>query len=210
MTPTQQPAPPTGTVLQARMRAIELVAIGASAGGVDALLTLLRDLPKHWRLPVVVVLHLPEGHESRLPALFAERTHVAVHEAVDKLPIRPAGLYFAPSGYHLSVERDRCFSLSCEAPVLFSRPSIDLLMESAADAYGPALAGLLVTGANDDGAQGLLAIRKAGGLTAVQDPQTALSPQMPQSALALQQPDVVQPLAGLREFLLQMDHAHAQ
>ncbi|MDM0043286.1 chemotaxis protein CheB [Variovorax dokdonensis] len=197
-------------VLNARMRDIELVAIGASAGGVDALLTLLQDLPSPWRLPVVVVLHLPEGHESRLPALFAERTRVAVHEAHDKLPIEAASLYFAPSGYHLSVERDRCFSLSCEPPVLFSRPSIDLLMISAADAYGPALAGIVLTGANEDGARGLLSIRNAGGLTAVQDPDTALSPTMPQAALALHEPDVVRPLSGLREFLVQMDQAHAQ
>ena len=205
-----RPAPPLDAVLKARMRAVELVAIGASAGGVDALLNLLHDLPRDWHLPVVVVLHLPEGHESRLPALFAERTHVAVHEARDKLPIEPASLYFAPSGYHLSVERERYFSLSCEPPVLFSRPSIDLLMISAADAYGPALAGVLLTGANEDGAQGLLALRNAGGVAAVQDPDTALSPTMPLAALNLHQPDIVRPVPGLREFLTQMDHAHAQ
>jgi len=196
--------------LQARMRAIELVAIGASAGGVDALLTLLDDLPARWRLPVVVVLHLPEGHESRLPALFADRTRVSVHEARDKLPIEPATLYFAPAGYHLSVERERCFSLSCEPPVLFSRPSIDVLMVSAADAYGPALAGLLLTGANEDGAEGMRQIGRAGGLTAVQAPDTAASPCMPRAALALRQPDIVRPLAGLREFLMDMDDANAQ
>jgi two-component system chemotaxis response regulator CheB len=82
-------------------------------------------------------------------------------------------LYFAPPGYHLSIERERTFSLSCDPPVLFSRPSIDVLMESCADAYGPALAGLLLTGANDDGAEGLRASRLAGGLTAVQDPKEA-------------------------------------
>jgi len=206
MTATGSPQAP----LTARMRAIELVAIGASAGGVDALLTLLADLPVHWRLPVVIVLHLPEGHESRLPALFAERSRVKVHEAHDKLPIEPRTLYFAPAGYHLSVERERCFSLSCEPPVLFSRPSIDVLMISAADVYGAALAGLLLTGANEDGAEGLRQIGRAGGLTAAQDPDTALSPTMPRAALALRRPDVVRPLAGLREFLIEMDNAHAQ
>ena len=195
--------------LGARMRAIELVAIGASAGGVDALLTLLADLPEPWRLPMVVVLHLPEDHESRLPVVFGERMRLAVHEAQDKTPIEPATLYFAPPGYHLSVERERCFSLSCEPPVLFSRPSIDVLMNSAADAYGPALAGLVLTGANEDGAQGLAQIRLAGGITAVQQPASAQSSTMPAAALALHAPDMVAPLAGLREFLIRMDASHA-
>ena len=196
--------------LALRMRAIELVTISASAGGVDALITLLSELPAGWRLPMVVVLHLPEDHESRLPAVFADRLHLPVQEAQDKAPVMPATLYFAAPGYHLSLERERCFSLSCEPPVLFSRPSIDVLMSSAADAYGPAAAGLLLTGANDDGAQGLAQIRRAGGITAVQDPQQAQSPTMPMAALRLHKPDLVAPLPGLRDFLVQMDACHAQ
>ena len=196
--------------LALRMRAVELVAIGASAGGVDALLTLLTDLPPGWRLPMVVVLHLPEDHESRLPTVFAERMQLSVCEALDKAPVLPATLYFASPGYHLSLERERCFSLSCEPPILFSRPSIDVLMSSAADAYGPALAGMLLTGANEDGAQGLAQIRLAGGITLVQDPQDAQSPAMPLAALRLHRPDVVAPLPALREFLVQMDACHAR
>ena len=195
--------------LDLRMRAVELVAIGASAGGVDALIALLADLPARWRLPLVVVLHLPEDHESRLPAVFADRLHLSVQEAQDKAPVAPATLYFAAPGYHLSLERERCFSLSCEPPVLFSRPSIDVLMSSAADAYGPAVAGLLLTGANDDGAQGLAQIRRGGGITAVQDPADAQSGTMPRAALRTHQPDLVAPLPALREFLLQMDASHA-
>jgi two-component system chemotaxis response regulator CheB len=140
---------------------------------------LLHDLPATWRMPMAVVLHLPENHESHLAEIFAQRLPIAVHEAADKMPLAVGSLYFAPPGYHLSIERERSFSLSCEAPVLFSRPSIDVLMASAADAYGPALAGFLLTGANDDGAEGLYRIHLAGGLTAVQDPKEALISTMP-------------------------------
>jgi two-component system chemotaxis response regulator CheB len=190
-------------------RRIEAVVIGASAGGVDALTVLLADLPARWRLPLVVVIHLPQEHESRLVEVFRPRLAVAVEEARDKAPVMAGTLYFAPSGYHLSIERDRCFSLSCEPPVLFSRPAIDLLMASAADAYGPALAGVLLTGANDDGAAGLLRIHRAGGLTIVQDPADALVPVMPLAALRGHRPDFVLPLARMRTLLLQLDPAHA-
>jgi len=157
---------------------------------------------------MVVVLHLPESHESRLPEVFRHRLPFAVREAEDKAPVERATLYFAPAGYHLSIERDRHFSLSCEPPVLFSRPSIDVLMSSAADAYGRALAGLLLTGANDDGAQGMMDIHRAGGLTAVQEPSEAMVSTMPNAALASHSPDFVLPLRDLRALLLQLD-AHA-
>ena len=198
MTPSPLPA-----------RRMEAVVIGASAGGVDALIALLGDLPAHWRLPVAVVVHLPEGHESRLAEVFRHRLPFAVHEAADKAPVAPGALYFAPPGYHLSIERDRSFSLSCEPPVLFSRPAIDLLMASAADAYGPALVGVLLTGANEDGAEGLLRIRQAGGLTVVQDPAEALVATMPRAAIAAHAPDFVLPLRDIRALLLQLDCAHA-
>lgn len=190
-------------------RRVEAVVVGASAGGVDALLLLLSDLPARWRLPVVVVLHLPEQHESRLPEVFASRMAQVVREAEDKAPVRPATVYFAPPGYHLSIERERCFSLSCEPPVLWSRPSIDVMMTSAADAYGPTLAGILLTGANNDGAQGLLRIHQAGGLTAVQSPASALVRTMPQAALDLFAPDHVLGLREMRELLIELDESHA-
>lgn len=188
---------------------VDMVVLGASAGGIDALMVLLHDLPTGWRLPMTVVLHLPENHDSHLAEIFAQRLAIPVHEAADKMPIAVGTLYFAPPGYHLSIERERCFSLSCEAPVLFSRPSIDVLMASAADAYGPALAGFLLTGANDDGAEGLYRIHLAGGLTAVQDPKEALISIMPNAALARHAPDHVLPLRELRALLLQLEAAHA-
>jgi two-component system chemotaxis response regulator CheB len=190
-------------------RSFEAIVVGASAGGVDALLVLLADLPAGWRLPLVAVLHLPEAYESRLPEVFRPRMRIDVREARDKAPVAPATLYFAAPGYHLSIERDRVFSLSCEPPLHWSRPSIDVLMGSAADAYGPALAGLILTGANEDGADGLALIHRAGGFTAVQDPDEAQAPAMPRAALARHRPDHTLPLRQLRELLLKLDSANA-
>ncbi|MGJ7511646.1 chemotaxis protein CheB [Variovorax sp. GT1P44] len=192
-----------------RARPVSAVVIGASAGGVDALIALLAGLPAQWRLPVVVVIHLPEGHDSRLAEVFGHRLPFPVLEAEDKAPVAAGTLYFAPSGYHLSIERDFHFSLSCEPPVLFSRPAIDVLMSSAADAYGPALAGVLLTGANEDGAEGLLRIHQAGGLTIVQDPDEAEIPTMPNAAIGAHSPDHVLSLRDIRALLLQLDSAHA-
>ena len=186
-------------------RRIEAVVIGASAGGVEALLTLLSDLPTTWRLPLVIVMHLPEGRDSLLARVFGQRLRMPVLEAADKAVITDGTLYFAPPSYHLSIERERVFSLSCEPPVLWSRPSIDVLMSSAADAYGAALAGILLTGANQDGARGMRDIRIAGGLTAVQDPEDAEIATMPRAAIALHAPDFVLPLRELRELLVQLD-----
>lgn len=181
---------------------IEALVIGASAGGVAALLKLLPGLPAGFRLPAIIVLHLPAKHESRLGAILQARVSLPVREARDKEPIEPATIYVAVADHHLSVESDRSFSLSGEEAVCFARPSIDVLMTSAAHAYGPALAGLLLSGANMDGAQGLASIKEQGGLTIVQDPAEAEVPTMPQAAIALSPPDFILPLAGIRELLL--------
>jgi len=180
---------------------VEAVAIGASAGGIDALFTLLGDMRPPFRGSVLIVLHLPEDHESRLVEVFASRLGVDVREAQPGAAVGSGKIYFAPPGYHLLVESDRTFSLSCDPPVLYSRPSIDVLMESCADVYGPELAGLVLTGANEDGARGLAAVKAAGGLAAVQDPKEAQHPTMPMAALAAADPDFVLPLAGLRSLL---------
>ncbi|MES2192245.1 MAG: chemotaxis protein CheB [Pseudomonadota bacterium] len=186
-------------------RRFEAIVIGASAGGVNALLGLLSALPPGFRLPVVTVLHLPGDRESRLAEIFQHRSALAVREATDKASIEPATLYFAGAGYHLSIEQDRSFSLSCEAPVHFSRPSIDLLMESAADVYGDRLVGILLTGANYDGAAGLARIRERGGLTVVQDPAEAQVATMPEAAIRKLQPDLILRLDAIRELILLMD-----
>ena len=145
--------------------------------------------------------HLPEGQDSRLVGVFAMRLRVPIEEARPHGPVEPGRIYFAPPGYHLLVEADRSFSLSCDPPVLFSRPSIDVLFESCAESVGEGLAAMLLTGANEDGAQGLARIRAAGGLTAVQDPEEAAHATMPAAGLRLAEPDYVLPLAGLRALL---------
>jgi two-component system chemotaxis response regulator CheB len=184
-----------------RGRRTELVVIGGSAGGVDALFQLLPEIPADHRAGVVCILHVPSDRDSRLAELFELRAALPVREARDKERIEPGVIYFAGSGYHLSVERERCFSLSCEPPVQFARPAIDVLMESAADAYGPLLAGILLTGANHDGAAGMCRIRERGGLTVVQDPLEAQASAMPEEAIRRCAPDLVLPLSGIRALL---------
>jgi two-component system chemotaxis response regulator CheB len=162
---------------------IQAVVIGASAGAVDALLHILPSLPKAFPLSLFIVVHLPPDSDSTLASLLATRCEIAVKEAEDKEPICPGVAYLAPPNYHLLVEPDLCLSLSSEEPVLYSRPSIDVLFESAADAYGNSLAGVVLTGANSDGSRGLRAVVAAGGIALVQTPASAESPVMPQAAL---------------------------
>jgi two-component system chemotaxis response regulator CheB len=182
-------------------RVPQAIIVAGSAGGVEALIKVLAGLPEGMRTPVICMLHLPANRDSRLAELFAERLPVPVREAADKQPIEDGTLYFAGSGYHLSVEQDRSFSLSCEAPVHFARPAIDVLMTSAADVYGAGLMAILLTGANHDGADGMAQIHARGGLTVVQDPAEAQVATMPQRAIELDAPDLVLPLAGIRELL---------
>lgn len=184
-----------------RGRRFEAVVIGGSAGGVDALVALLPALPAGFTLSVFCILHVPGNRDSRLAELFDERLPMRVKEAADKEEIAPGTVYFAGAGYHLSVERDRTFSLSCEPPVHFARPAIDVLMESSADVYGPALAGILLTGANHDGADGMARIRARGGFTVVQDPADAQVPTMPVSAIHRCEPNLILPLARIHALL---------
>ena len=183
----------------------DAVVIGASAGGVGALLELLTPLPQGYRPTLIVVLHMPHYHQSGLQDLFAARMLIPVREAEDKMPIEAGTLYFAPAGYHLLLEADSTFALSCEAPVLFSRPSIDVMFESAALAYRHRLAGIVLTGASNDGAAGLAAVKAAGGYTAVQDPTTAQMFTMPLAAIARTAPQRIAPLSGLHRMLLQFN-----
>jgi len=177
--------------LRQRINNLEAVVIGGSAGAIKALLRILPGLPENYPLPIIVLVHMPELFESRLPQIFRQYTSLPTQQAMDKAPIQAGQVYFAPAGYHLSVEANRCFSLSCEEPLHFSRPSIDILMSSAADTYGATLAGILLTGANQDGAEGIAQIHAAGGLTIVQDPQDAEIATMPLAAIKLSAPDFI-------------------
>jgi len=187
-------------------RRIEAVVIGGSAGGVDALIQLLPALPAGYDLPVFCILHLPPDRESRLAELFDERLPMPVREAADKEVIAPGTVYFAGAGYHLSVEQDRTFSLSCEPPVHYARPAIDVLMESSADAYGDGLVGILLTGANHDGGDGMARIRACGGLTVVQDPDEAQVAVMPLEAIRRCNPHLVLPLKDIQALLPMLEN----
>ena len=162
----------------------EAVVIGASAGALEVLSNLLPGLPADYRLPILIVVHLPPDKTSLLAELLRARCAIRVREAEDKEPIEPGVAYFAPSDYHLLVEQDKRLSLSDDEPVLFSRPSIDVLFESAADAYGGGLIGVVLTGANSDGAKGLKAVVEAGGVAVVQSPGSAYAVAMPEAAIA--------------------------
>src|ERR1700742_2346745 len=161
------------------------VVIGASAGALEALSVILPALPAGFRLPLIVVVHVPPDKRSMLAELFQAKCRIPVREAEDKEPISAGTVYFAPSDYHLLVETQKSLSLSSDEPVLSPRPSIDVLFESAADAYGSALIAIILTGANEDGAKGMKAVSEAGGLALVKNPDGAFASAMPEAAIAM-------------------------
>jgi two-component system chemotaxis response regulator CheB len=162
-----------------------VIAIGASAGAVEALMQLLPELPADLPAPVLVVVHVPSDRRSALPELFQKTCALPTREAEDKIMPDPATVYFAPPDYHLLVEHDGALALSVDEPVHHSRPSIDVLFDSVAEAYGARALGILLSGASRDGADGLAHIRTAGGHTWVQAPETAQVAVMPRAALAI-------------------------
>lgn len=184
---------------------VDAIVVGASAGGVEALLKIFAAIKVGFRLPIITVLHIPDERRSQLASVFQARLQIPVKEADDKEDIVPGTLYFAGPGYHLSVERDFSLSLSQEDRVFHSRPSIDILFDSAADAYRKRLVGVLLTGANNDGAFGLSLIKRAGGMTVVQDPAQAQARTMPEAALALHEPDYLLPLNAIGQLLVELE-----
>jgi len=180
---------------------IEAIVIGASAGGVEALGLILPALPATFRPSLLIVLHLPRERPSLLVEIYEKRCALPIREADDKEPIEPGTIYFAPPDYHMLVERNRQIALSTEEPVHYSRPSVDVLFESAADVYGSRLLGIILTGANQDGAAGLHAIHRAGGVTVVQQPDGAKVPLMIVSALQRNPADFVLSLPEIAALL---------
>ncbi len=183
------------------LRDIHAVVIGASAGAIAALSRLLPPLAPDCALPILVAVHVPADRPNNIPALLQTRCRVRIKEAEDKEPILPGTMYFAPPDYHLLVERDHRLSLSNEEPVNYSRPSIDVLFESAAEAYGRTLLAIILSGANEDGAKGARAVSEAGGLVAVQSPDSADARLMPEAALAACPDARPMSLAALSELL---------
>ena len=186
---------------QQHLESCRALVVGASAGAVDALSALLPAVPKDARIPLVVVVHLPPNRASLLPELFATRCAVRVCEPLDKEPMSPGTIWFAPPNYHLLLELDACFSLSIDEPLNFSRPSIDVLFESAADALGRKLCAIVLTGANEDGARGARVVRERGGLVVVQDPSTAVASDMPRAAISRANPQFVATLPEIADLV---------
>ncbi|HFK2920339.1 TPA: chemotaxis protein CheB [Stenotrophomonas maltophilia] len=181
-----------------------LLVIGASAGGVAALQSVLGALPATFPAPVLAVLHLPRDRSSRIAEVLAPYCALPVREAEDKQPLQPGTVTFAPPDYHLLVEDAASVALSVDAPVLYSRPAIDPLFESAAAVFGPQVLALLLTGASSDGSEGVAAVRAAGGHAWLQCPEEAEASMMPASALQHAGADAVLPLEQmcrrLKEF----------
>ncbi|HYP74845.1 MAG TPA: chemotaxis protein CheB [Polyangiaceae bacterium] len=187
--------------LHEQLSSCEAMVMGASAGAVEALNQLLPAVPHDARIPLVVVVHLPANRPSLLPEVFAPRCQAKVLEPDDKQPMTAGNIWFAPSNYHLLIEADRSFAFSTDLPVNFSRPSLDVTFESAADVFGERLCCIVLTGANNDGARGARAVRQNGGLVIVQDPTSADSRQMPEAAISSANPQIIAPLPEIKELI---------
>jgi two-component system chemotaxis response regulator CheB len=182
-----------------------MVAVGASWGGLEALARLLSGLPPTFRTPVAVVQHRgPLSPGGAMCRYLAARCPLRVVDAEDKEPVADATVYLGPPDYHLLVD-DGMLNLSLEAPVSYSRPSVDVLFETAAASYGSAMVGVVLTGANADGSRGALAVKRAGGIVLVQDPEEAERREMPDAAIATGVVDGVYRLEQMAEVLVEMD-----
>lgn len=179
----------------------DAIVIGASAGGFAALAKILPNLSRALPQAVIVVQHLHPDSGEYIVNFLGQHCLLPVKEAEDKEPILPGVIYIAAARYHLLIEQDKSFSLSLDNKINFARPSIDILFETAASAYGPRLIGVILTGANTDGAFGLAAIKARGGLTIVQDPETAEIAFMPQAAIDQAQPDHILDLTRIARLL---------
>jgi two-component system, chemotaxis family, protein-glutamate methylesterase/glutaminase len=164
--------------------AIKAIAIGGSAGALSGLSAILKDIPADFVPPIFITVHLPADRSNVFAQVLQAKCRILIHEAEDKEPIHAGNAYVAPPDYHLLIEKAGTLALSSDEPVLFSRPSIDVMFESAADAYGTALLAIVLSGASSDGANGLKAVVNAGGMAIVEDPSHAYSRGMPDAALS--------------------------
>jgi two-component system chemotaxis response regulator CheB len=191
-------------------RSPELIVIGCSLGGMNALRVILTNLTRDFCVPIVVAQHRHRKSNEELPAYFRRQTDLNVVDAEDKQWIQPGHVYLAPADYHLFIERNGVrgeLSLSVDEAVRFSRPSIDVLFESAAEAYGDRLIAIVLTGANEDGARGAAKIKAFGGIVIAQDPSTAEAPAMPRSTIETVQVDRILRLEQITPFLIEVCQA---
>lgn len=179
----------------------ELLVIGGSSGSIEVLLKLLPSLKVPLSLAIILVLHRKNSAESTMVELFAGRTNIPVKEVEDKDTVEPGNIYIAPADYHLLIERDRAFSLDSSEKINFSRPSLDVTFESAAEVFGPSMVGVILSGANADGTCGLQAVKRAGGLIIAQKPETAQVAYMPEQAILHNTIDFIFDVSELATFI---------
>ena len=180
---------------------MRLVVVGTSMGGIETLSTLLGSLQADFPLPVAIVQHMGKGVQVSLADLFRSRTKLRVYEGEPLQPLQPGSVYLAPVDYHMLIEKDMTISLSLDEKVNYSRPSIDVLFESAAYSVGADVIGVLLTGASRDGATGVKAIKEAGGFVVVESPETAICSFMPRKALEVVKADYVLPVNEIGSLL---------
>lgn len=189
------------------MRGVELIVVGCSLGGMQALQVILEQIPKDFRVPIAVVQHRHRRSNEGLPLFLAKSSKIPVVDVEDKQFIRPGAVYLAPANYHLLVDRG-VFTLSVDEAVAYSRPSVDVLFESAADAYANELVAVVLTGANNDGARGVKRVKARGGFVVVQSPETAEAPAMPEAAIAAARVDRILPLDRIGPYLVELCRAN--
>jgi len=182
----------------------EAIVIGVSSGGMNALKYLFSKLPADYRIPIIIVQHVSARSDNDWIKLLNAKSNLSIKEADEKEKIETGNVYIAPSNYHLMIEKDKTFSLTVDEYVNFARPSIDVLFESAAEAYKKKLIGIVLTGSNNDGTKGIKRIKECGGLAIIQDPKTAESPNMPASAIAAVQPDYILSLEKIVQLLIKI------
>ncbi len=182
----------------------EAIVIGVSSGGMTALKFIFSALPAGFNIAIIVVQHVSARSDNQWIKLLNEKSSLTIKEADEKEKIESGNVYIAPANYHLLVEKDKTFSLTIDERVNFARPSIDVLFESAAEAYKNKLIGIVLTGSNDDGTKGIKRIKECGGLAIIQDPETAESSYMPSSAIAAVRPDHVLSLENIIELLIKI------
>ncbi|MEH2084548.1 MAG: chemotaxis protein CheB [Nostoc sp.] len=181
----------------------KIVVIGTSLGGLSALKIVLSNLPADFPVPIAIVQHRHKESSNTLQDLLQESTLLKIHEVEDKEEILPGHIYIAPADYHLLVEPGH-FALSTDEPVSYARPSIDVLFESAADVYTEEVIGVILTGANQDGKQGLKKIKARGGITIVQEPATAESDIMPEAAISAIEVDWILTLLNIASQMVKL------
>ena len=179
----------------------DLVVIGCSVGGIEALKIILSDIPKNFNVPIVIVQHRSPDSNSMMIRYFTDLCPLTVCEPEDKEPIEAGKVYFAPANYHLLLAADHRFNLSVDEPVFYSRPSIDVTFKSAAEIYNNRLIGFVLSGSNADGARGLKEIKDFGGFTVVQNSKTAYQSEMPLAAIEMVGPDLILDLKELKELI---------